>query len=163
MIKRECHQYLADIPDRKTIDVAQEFSEPVAKLITRQWFDLSEYAINTILALSHEAAFGEHENTRSAAKNLIVERLNSLIDERQYNPGPDLISQLAAAWSKFKLDDRWLVAFVGPMFHSLRYRDRWTINHSHSTAPQESASTPGRGSRWWMGDGAACRARDCTY
>jgi cytochrome P450 len=119
MIKRECRQYLADIPDRKIIDVAQEFSEPVAKVITQQWFGLSEYAINTILALSQEAAFGEHEKTRLAAKNLIVEQLNSLIDERRYNPGPDLISQLAVAWSKFKLDDRWLVAFVGPMFHSL--------------------------------------------
>lgn len=114
-----CRAALATVPVNEPLDVATDIAEHVARALVLHWFGLDESAFERLMALFTLAGRHPDERRRQVASRMAVDELLRGIERRRRSPSADLLGLLAEAWGRHDADDRWLVAFVAPMFHSL--------------------------------------------
>jgi cytochrome P450 len=114
-----CAELVARAPLEQSVEFASELAEPIARALVRRWFGFDEGTLTRLLALLAVSKSDPVPERRAAASRLVIGDLLAAIAACRHRPTRDLLGRLAAAWSRHDADDKWLVAFVAPMFYSL--------------------------------------------
>jgi pimeloyl-[acyl-carrier protein] synthase len=121
-IAESCQIVKRSLPLDTRLDFVTQFAEPLADLLVERWLGISTERRHNLVNLLQIAEFDTEPIRRQIAGEIVIEELLLDISERRTRPTPNLLSELALAWTEWEADDLDLIAFIAPLLFSLVQR-----------------------------------------